>query len=128
MGVHSDPAWSDPSKSALAVSLGLIDREAKTRYIFDAPPEIKHQLYWLDQLDDGRGFALDGVFLTHGHMGHYLGLAQFGREAMGAKAIPVYAMPRMKAFLETNGPWDQLVALKNIDIQPLQDGAAVTLS
>jgi len=128
IGVHSDPAWKDPSQSALAVSLGLIDHEAQTRYIFDASPDMKHQLYWLDQLDDGRGFALDGVFLTHGHMGHYLGLAHLGREAMGAKSIPVYAMPKMAAFLENNGPWDQLVALKNIDIQRLEDGDAVSLN
>jgi len=46
---------------------------------------------------------LDGVFLTHAHMGHYTGLMHFGREAMGAKDIPVYAMPRMQLFLETNG-------------------------
>ena len=128
IGVHSDPAWADPSQSALAVSLGLIDRRVEARYIFDASPDMKHQLYWLDQLDDGRGFALDGIFLTHGHMGHYLGLAHLGREAMGAKSIPVYAMPKMADFLETNGPWDQLVALKNIDIQPLEDGGAVSLN
>ena len=128
ISVHSDPAWADPSQSALAVSLGLIDRSARRRYIFDASPDMKHQLYWLDQLDDGRGFALDGVFLTHGHMGHYLGLAHLGREAMGAKSISVYAMPRMAAFLENNGPWNQLVALENIDIQRLEDGAAVSLS
>ena len=128
ISVHADPAWKDPPQSALAVSLGLINREAQTRYIFDASPDMKHQLYWLDQLDDGRGFALDGVFLTHGHMGHYLGLAHLGREAMGAKSIPVYAMPRMADFLESNGPWDQLVALKNIDIQKLADGSDVALS
>ena len=68
------------------------------------------------------------MFLTHGHMGHYLGLAHLGREAMGAKSIPVYAMPRMAEFLETNGPWDQLVALGNIDIQRLADGQPLALN
>lgn len=128
ISVHSDPAWDDPSKQALASSLGLIDRDTQKRYLFDASPDIKQQLYLLDQLDDGRGFALDGVFLTHGHMGHYLGLAHLGREAMGAKSIPVYAMPRMAKFLEENGPWDQLVALKNIDIQSLQLDRKIPLS
>jgi len=112
----------------MASSLGLIHKGVQTRYLFDASPDIKQQLYNLDQLDDGRGFALDGVFLTHGHMGHYLGLAHLGREAMGAKSIPVYAMPQMANFLRDNGPWDQLVALKNIDIQTLSDGEAMSLA
>ena len=128
ISVHSDPAWTDPSEAELAVSLGLIDRSAQKRYIFDASPDIKQQLYHLDQLDDGRGFVLDGVFLTHGHIGHYLGLAQLGREAMGAKSIPVYAMPKMANFLESNGPWDQLVALQNIDIRRVKDAHAIYLS
>ena len=128
ISVHNDAAWTDPSKTALAVSLGLIDREAKTRYLFDASPDMKQQLYDLDQLDDGRGFALDGVFLTHGHMGHYLGLAHLGREAMGAKSIPVYAMPKMAEFLESNGPWNQLVELNNIDIRRSADGELITLN
>lgn len=42
-----------------------------------------------------------------------------GREAMNSKDVPVYAMPKMKMFLENNGPWSQLVSLNNIRIQPL---------
>ena len=72
ISVHSDPAWKDPAKARLASSLGLINRQDSKRYLFDASPDIRRQAYALDQLDDGRGFALDGVFLTHGHMGHYL--------------------------------------------------------
>lgn len=127
ISVHGDAAWSDPSKAKLTSSLGVINREAGTRYLFDASPDIRQQAYDLDQMDDGRGFALDGVFLTHGHMGHYLGLAHLGREAMGAKSIPVYAMPKMANFLRENGPWDQLVALNNIDIQTLSDGQNIAL-
>ena len=126
--VHGDPAWSDPDQAKLAASLGLIDRREGKRYMFDATPDMKQQAYDLDQMDDGRGFALDGVFLTHGHMGHYLGLAHLGREAMGANAIPVYAMSDMASFLRENGPWDQLVALNNIDIKSLEDDVTVHLS
>ncbi len=127
ISVHSDGAWTDPSKAKLATSLGLIDSSNQTRYLFDATPDIKQQLYDLDQLDDGRGFALDGIFLTHGHMGHYLGLAHLGREAMGAKSVPVYAMPKMAGYLRDNGPWNQLVALKNIDLRDLSDGDSISL-
>ena len=55
-------------------------------------------------------------------MGHYVGLLQLGREVMGAKDIPIYAMPRMRSFLENNGPWNQLVELENIKIQSLKEG------
>lgn len=33
-----------------------------------------------------------------------------GKEAINAKNQSVYAMPKMKAFLEQNGPWSQLVS------------------
>ena len=70
----------------------------------------------------------DGVLLTHAHIGHYLGLAQLGREVMGTRGVRVYAMPRMRAFLEHNGPWDQLVRLGNITIEPLEDGHEARLN
>ena len=44
-----------------------------------------------------------GVFLTHAHIGHYSGLMYLGKEAMGAKNIPVYVMSRMLNYLRTNG-------------------------
>lgn len=128
ISVHDDSAWTDRSKAKLVSSLGIINKITKKRYLFDASPDIRQQAYDLDHLDDGRGFALDGVFLTHGHMGHYLGLAHLGREAMGANSIPVYAMPKMADFLQANGPWDQLVVLKNINIQTLSDGEGIQLS
>ncbi len=51
-----------------------------------------------------------------------------GREALGGDSVPVYAMPRMKRFLETNGPWSQLVQLKNISIQSIFDKEEIRLS
>ncbi|NNC38772.1 MAG: MBL fold metallo-hydrolase [Hyphomonadaceae bacterium] len=128
IGVHSDPAWSDPDLRALATSVAVVDQESGARYLIDATPDIKAQLYILDQQVGSTGFQLDGVFLTHAHIGHYLGLAQLGREAMGAKSIPVYAMPRMEAFLRNNGPWDQLVELNNIDLKSLKVDQPISLN
>ncbi len=51
-----------------------------------------------------------------------------GREVMGAKAVPVYAMPRMRNFLSTNGPWSQLVRSQNITLQPLQHDSVIVLN
>ena len=72
--------------------------------------------------------GISGILLTHAHVGHYTGLMHLGREAMGTKDIPVYAMPRMRAFLTENGPWSQLVKLDNIHLMPLEDGKAIKLS
>lgn len=86
----------------------------------EATPDFKEQLRHLQRLsprDDIPG--LDGIFLTHGHIGHYTGLIHLGREVIGAKGVPVYAMPRMQTLLRQHGPWSQLVKLKNISIQSM---------
>jgi pyrroloquinoline quinone biosynthesis protein B len=83
----------------------------------------------LDELAPVEGRpGLDGVLLTHAHIGHYLGLAQLGHEVLGATAISTYAMPRMADFLRNNGPWSQLVRYKNIEIKELRNGVAVQLN
>jgi pyrroloquinoline quinone biosynthesis protein B len=43
-----------------------------------------------------------------------------GREVMGTHLLPVWAMPRMAAFLRDNGPWSLLVKLQNIALQPVE--------
>ncbi|WP_046757048.1 MBL fold metallo-hydrolase [Kordia jejudonensis] len=107
--------------------LGLIDLEAKKKWLFDATPDIAQQIQNLSNELETTS-VIDDVFLTHAHIGHYTGLMFFGREAMGAKNVPVYAMPKMKTFLETNGPWSQLVSLENIVLQKLQHNTSVELT
>ena len=60
-------------------------------------------------------------------MGHYTGLLHLGREVMGKKNVPVYAMSRMKKFLETNGPWSQLVTLKNINLKLIENNKDIKI-
>ncbi|MEL1251258.1 MBL fold metallo-hydrolase [Aurantiacibacter gilvus] len=115
---HAD----DTGPRLLPSSLALIDRSEGKRYLFDASPAITEQLAMLDGIEPPReGLGVDGVFLTHAHIGHYLGLAYFGREAAGASGVPVFAMPRMIEFLAANGPWSQLVELENISLDALND-------
>lgn len=111
----------------LVVSLGLIDKTAKKKYLFEATPDMPEQLYLLEK-SLKTSAVIDGIFLTHAHMGHYTGLMYLGREAMGAKGINVYAMPRMKAYLEKNGPWSQLVDLKNIDLLEMRADTLINLT
>lgn len=125
---HCMRAWNDPTLRRTASSIAVIDTASKSKYLFDATPDMREQLHALHVAAPDTDYTLDGVFLTHGHMGHYAGLMHFGREAVGASSIPVYAMPRMREFLSTNGPWDQLVRLENIELRALADGQEVQLS
>jgi len=122
------PGWEDPSLRRGATSIALIDPAAKTKYLFEATPNLPEQLYALEKEAPSEQYELEGIFLTHAHMGHYAGLMFLGHEAMGGKDIPVYAMPRMHSYLRSNGPWSQLVEFNNIVLQPLADNKAVTLA
>jgi pyrroloquinoline quinone biosynthesis protein B len=122
-------------RGELVASLGIVDPVSGQRWIIDATPDFPRQLHALDQLMPfrangaaARSAVLDGVLLTHAHMGHYLGLAHLGREVLGAREVPLYAMPRMRAFLESNGPWSQLVSLRNIALRTLSVNEPVALN
>ncbi len=117
---HCLPGWQDPSKVRLATSLAIIDHDTKQKFLFEATPDIKQQLYRLHLIAPDEQYDLAGILLTHGHMGHYTGLMHFGREAAGTRERVVYAMPRMAEYLTTNGPWSQLVKLKNIKLQRIK--------
>lgn len=119
----------DTGPRLLPSSLGLIDHKNGRRYLFDASPAITQQLAMLDQIAPPQsGLGVDGVFLTHAHIGHYLGLAFLGFEAANADGVPVFAMPRMAEFLRSNAPWSQLVSYNNIAITEMSDGALVPVS
>ncbi len=109
--------WNDKDARKMVSSIAFRDPNNHAAWIFDATPDFKDQL----EITQKDSCLLHGIFLTHAHMGHYTGLMHLGREAMGAKQIPVYAKPRMKSYLENNGPWSQLVELKNIELRNLEN-------
>ena len=125
---HCMRAWQDTRLRRTASSIAVVDTRTGNKYLLDATPDIREQLYRLNlSAPDGR-YTLAGIFLTHAHIGHYTGLMHFGHEASGSSDVPVYAMPRMRDFLASNGPWDQLVNYGNIVLRPLADGDAVILA
>ena len=105
-------------------SLMLMNNENNESFLFDASPDINKQLNFMG---DKIKKDLKGIFLTHAHIGHYTGLMYFGREALNSKLVNVYAMPRMKKFLEENGPWSQLVSLQNISIIELSNESKISI-
>ena len=120
--------FTNPDPLRKVVSLGVVDPENKKIFLFEATPDITSQLKALKRFSNSEKELPDGVFLTHAHIGHYTGLMYFGKEATNASEIPVYGMPRMKAYLEQNGPWSQLVSNKNIGLQELENNGSIQLT
>ena len=119
----------DPGLRRFASSVAVVDPDTKQRWLIDCTPDFREQLRLLDSIAPPvAAQPLDGILLTHAHIGHYSGLVHLGREVMGTKAVPVFAMPRMRDFLTQNGPWSQLVSLKNILLKELSAGKTVQLN
>ena len=114
-------------KSRIGVSsLGVSNLKHDTNYIIDATPDINFQLIDLiGKADPSK--KLNGIFLTHAHMGHYAGLLNFGRESLNSKNIPLYLMPKFYNFILNNGPWNQLVELNNIKLNKIYNREKVIL-
>ena len=114
-------ARRDPSKRQLVASLGLLDPASGKKFLIDATPDLALQMEELGGLPDG-------ILLTHAHIGHYFGLAQLGREVLGAKGVPVYGTPSMAKFLRENRPWSRLAASANIDLREIEPGKELELT
>ena len=128
-----EKARRDPAARRSVASLGLVLPTDERLFLFDATPDLPAQLERLRQTKTApapervdRGL-LSGIFLTHAHMGHYLGLAQLGFEVMHTQGVPVWATPRMASFLRDNGPWSQLVRLGEIGLREMPPETTVEL-
>ena len=123
-------AFTNPARGRHVSSLGIVDPESGERWIIDCTPDFRFQLKDLGRLQPARKGRppLDGILLTHAHIGHYSGLVHLGREVMGTRNVPVFAMPRMAEFLRSQGPWSQLVSLGNIQLRPLEAEKPIALN
>jgi pyrroloquinoline quinone biosynthesis protein B len=126
-------ASRDPARKRRVASLGIILPQTRQVFLIDATPDIREQL---DLLRDDRDAPrlgidrspVDGVFLTHAHMGHYTGLAFFGFEAVHTRGLPVYCSARFASYLRDNGPWSQLVEIGNVTLRESVPGDPISLS
>lgn len=122
-------AWKDAKLRKNVVSLALVDPISKKWWLFEATPDIKQQLQdFKTKTNNAYPYLPEGIFITHAHIGHYTGLIEFGREVMATNALKVYVLPKLKSFLEQNGPWSQLVKLNNINIITLSADQPVDIS
>lgn len=130
-------ARSDPSRARRVTSLLLVDPRSGSRWLFDASPDLAQQVesaanhpasFAPPSVTGGRGPLFDGIFPTHAHIGHYLGLAWLGREAYGVRGQVVYASERFEAFVSGNGPWSLSAETGAFEFRRIAPGAPVQLA
>ncbi len=124
-------ARRDPRLARKVASLALRAPSGKT-YLIDATPDLPAQTEaihrWRSHPTDRTDRQpVDGILLTHAHIGHYLGLAWLGFETLSSREIPIWASARMASYLRSNGPWSQLVAQKNVVLHEFASGAPFEL-
>ena len=120
--------YKNSEHKRLVSSIAVVDPISNESWVFDATPDFPEQTKILSKHLKNEKQLPDGIFLTHGHIGHYTGLMFLGREALGAQKMPVYTMPRMESYLTENGPWSQLVELNNIDLQLIRKDSTIVLN
>ena len=119
-------AWNKPKLRKMTSSLAIVDPISNQQWILDATPNITEQLQLLNKNSGIRN--IEGIFITHAHIGHYTGLMYFGKEGMNTSKTPVFVMPKMKKFIEGNAPWSQLVNSKNISLNLMKNESFIQLN
>ncbi len=85
--------------------------------LLDASPDMRQQVLSLMMsavYPADRATPFDAIALTHGHMGHYVGLVHLGKESGDARGIPLLATGKMHTFLRRNEPWRTLYERGNV--------------
>lgn len=123
-------ARARPARARRVASVAVV--AGGQAWLVDATPDLPAQLEALaEQTARPRGGVdrapVAGILLTHAHVGHYLGLAWLGFEALNTRELPVRASRRMAALLRASAPWDQLVRLGNIHLVEAAPGVAEEL-
>lgn len=119
-----DGARSDPARARRVSCIGVVGASGKCLMV-DATPDFAEQQAALAAAAGREPPHVDALILTHAHIGHYLGLAMLGREAMSATAVPVHGTLSMRRFLERNRPWSHLIERGEIECHTLKPGEAM---
>lgn len=103
-------------------SLALVEQNSLV--LIDASPDLREQYAELTRRfpQTVRPNLLDGILLTHAHMGHYTGLLYLGKESISTKKVPVWCSAEMADFLTKNAPWSLLVSNGNIELHMFESG------
>ena len=118
-------AWNNQKLKRLVSSLAI--HSGDDCWLIDITPDFRLQLKMIESKLNGISH-ISGIFISHAHFGHYMGLMELGLEVLNTHDIPVYVMPKMKVFLEKNAPFTQLIALNNIKLQAIEENLTLHLN
>lgn len=131
-GCYTERCERARSEPYYVASLALMEPRSGRVFLVDATPDLVRQMDLIPGAEFRRRAAarrpFEGILLTHAHIGHYLGLALLGREALGIQSTPCYCTGRMAEFLSGNGPWSLLVDEGRLDLVVLEPGRATRLA
>jgi pyrroloquinoline quinone biosynthesis protein B len=124
-------ARKDPNYQRLGSSISILDDEKSICYIIDTSWDFKYQLDMLrEDFIKTRGtgrIPINGILLTHAHLGHCSGLWHLGKESLGQKNVLVFCTSKMAQMLRENYPFKLLVQENNIEIKEIQPGGEFEL-
>lgn len=109
-------AREDRNLQRSPASVKVYDEEKEVNYLFDVSPDIRFQV--------GDEF-IDGIFVSHAHLGHLTGLLYLGTEAFNADRVPVYCSEKVDRFLHENPPYRLLMDRDNVETNVFADGEVV---
>lgn len=117
-------ALRDPKRKLWPVSCAIIGGDGSV-HLIEASRALPEQLDILaNSLDLDSPVIPDSVSLTHTHMGHIDGLAQFGKEAMGLRNIPLFGSEIVLDVIGRKGlagPFERKIARPLEPLSPTQD-------
>lgn len=110
-------AREDKNKQRYSTSLKVYN-ENDVNYLFDASPDIRYQM------DEE---FIDGIFLSHGHLGHITGLLYLGKESINSNMIGVHCSESVDEFLKENYPYRLLIDRNNIVVEPFDEDGSISM-
>lgn len=119
--VSCSAARADPRLARRVSCIGVVGENGRCLLV-DATPDFGEQIAELARVAGRERPGVDALVLTHAHIGHYLGLALLGREAMSARGMVAHCTTRMGQFLRGNRPWSHLLERGEIVLRTLSPG------
>ncbi|MFB6204192.1 MAG: MBL fold metallo-hydrolase [Candidatus Nanohaloarchaea archaeon] len=115
-----EEARENPEKQRYvnAVMLKENDDEDSIRYMIGASPDIRYQI---------KGDYLDGVFVSHTHLGDITGLLWLGESSLDANSVPVYCTDDAEHYMKQNDPFRRLLDRENVEVHTVKDGQTIEL-
>lgn len=112
------PAREDPRQQRHVTALKVYNEDKEVNYLFDASSDIRFQV------DDE---FIDGIFLSHTHLGHVTGLLYLGKESINANMVDIHCSEGVAEFLNENYPYRLLLDRNNIVLNTFEEGTGVDL-